>query len=268
MKNPIIKAFAEIKGAKIYYQTIHIGTGFPLVMIHGLANDLRVWQNQFEYFSRFFKPLVYDVRGFGQSTPLEPHFASDDLKDLLDYLKIEKAHIMGVSMGGNIALNFAQAYPEKVAKLVVVDADVYGFKEYSEEFKQLFRETYELGKTKGPLKAKLHWARSPLLQPKNVNEYTQLLETMIRDYSGLHFTDSKLLPQFNWLTINKLEEITAPTLVIIGALDIIDFQRMADLLAQKIPNAQKVIIPQAGHQPQLEFPDVFNKIVEDFLLND
>jgi pimeloyl-ACP methyl ester carboxylesterase len=267
MKNPVIKSFAEINGANIHYQTLNIGNGFPLVMIHGLANDLRVWQNQFEYFSQFFKPLVYDVRGFGQSIPTEEHIAADDLKALLDYLNIEKAHIMGVSMGGNIALNFAQAYPERVAKLVAVDADIYGFDDYSAEFKQLFQEVYELGREKGALKAKLHWARSPLLQPKIISEYTKLIELMIREYSGMHLTDPKLLPGTKWLTFSQLENILAPTLVIVGEYDIIDFQKMANVLSQRIPNVIKVVIPQAGHQPNLEAPEVFNEIVRNFLLS-
>jgi 3-oxoadipate enol-lactonase len=265
MKNPLIKAFCEVNGAKIYYQTIGIGSGFPVVFIHGLANDLRVWQPQLAAFSRYFKPLVYDVRGFGQSSPAEAHFAADDLKALLDRLKILQAHVVGVSMGGNIALNFAQCYPERIAKLVAVDADVYGFDNYTEEFKQLFKETYALGKTKGALKAKLHWARSPLLQPKVWNENTQLIAQMIKEYSGIHFTDPKLLPGANPPTASRLAEIQAETLVIVGENDIEDFQRMANLLVQSIPKAQKLVISQAGHQPNLETPEVFNELVIKFL---
>ncbi|MCU0444716.1 MAG: alpha/beta hydrolase [Microscillaceae bacterium] len=265
MKNPLIKAFVEINGAKIYYQTLGIGNGFPIVFIHGLANDCRVWQPQFEAFSSYFKPIVYDVRGFGQSTPAEPHLAADDLKALLDELQIAQAHIIGVSMGGNIALNFAQCYPERVAKLVAVDADVYGFDDYTAEFKQLFREVYELGKTKGALPAKLHWARSPLLQPKIINEYTPLIAQMIKEYSGIHLTDPKLLPGANPPTASRLIEIKAPTLVIVGENDLQDFQRIADLLVQKIPNAQKIVILQAGHQPNLEAPETFNELVIEFL---
>jgi 3-oxoadipate enol-lactonase len=265
MKNPIIKSFAEVNGTKIYYQTINIGSGFPVVFIHGLANDLRVWQPQFEAFSQYFKPLVYDVRGFGQSVPAEPHLAADDLKALLDDLKISQAHIIGVSMGGNIALNFAQCYPQMVARLVAVDADVYGFTHYTDEFKQLFQEVYELGRTKGALKAKLHWARSPLLQPKVLNENTPLIAQMIKEYSGIHFTDPKLLPGANPPTARRLAEIQAETLIIVGENDIEDFQRMANLLVQTIPKAKKVVISQAGHQPNLETPEVFNELVIKFL---
>ncbi len=265
----LIQDFVEVEGAKLYYEMD--GEGFPVVLIHGLALDCRMWDAQFADFADDFKAIRYDVRGFGKSSfagEPKPHIAAADLKALLDHLEIEKAHLVGLSMGGNIALSFAQTYPERVAKLVSVDADVHGFDNYTEALKELFGEVYQIGASKGALKAKLTWARSSLLQPAHENPYTKALETMIKDYSGLHFTNPKLLPGSKPPTVEGLHQIQAETMIIVGERDTEDFHRIADLLVEKIPNVkEKIVIMNAGHMPNLEHPEGFNRTVKDFLLD-
>lgn len=262
----IENGFLTLKGVDLYYEIA--GEGFPLVFIHGLSIDCRMWNPQFEHFASDYQVIRYDVRGFGKSLfkgEAHEHIAADDLRDLLDHLKIEKAHIVGLSMGGNIALSFAATYPERVSKLVAADADVQGFTEYTPEFRQLLGGIFKIGAEQGILKAKLAWAKNTLLQPVVLNEHTQFMEVMIKDYSGAHFSNPKFLPISKPPTAQILDRIKASTLVLVGEKDITDFQRMADFIHQKVLNSKKEIILNAGHMCNLEQPEAFNEKLGKFL---
>lgn len=264
MKNPIEKGFAPIKNGKLYYEKV--GKGFPLVFVHGLAADCRMWQAQFEYFSRYFQVIQYDVRGFGKSSEAIPHKGAEDLKELLDFLEIDKIHLMGISMGGNIALNFAEVCPEMLSKLVAVDSDIHGFKGYTEAIEQIFGSVMMAAQTEGIEEAKKLWMKSDLIRPYNPTPETERMKQILDEYSGIHFLNAHLLPNSEPRTISRLHEIQAQTLIIVGEHDIPDFQLMADVLHKEIPHNQKIIIRDAGHTPNLEQTDEFNSIVEAFLL--
>src|SRR5262245_57108437 len=112
--------FADIPGARLHYEVA--GSGEPLVLIHGFTLDMRMWDDQFASLARHFQVVRYDLRGFGKSSmpTTEPYTHADDLKALLDCLNIERAHVLGLSMGGSIAINFALNYPAMVDRLVLV----------------------------------------------------------------------------------------------------------------------------------------------------
>lgn len=262
-----MEQYLNLKGAKLFYEDR--GDKFPIVFIHGLGIDHRMWQAQIAYFSKHFRVIAYDVRGFGKSTfekSPEAHVAADDLKALLEHLGLVKAHIVGLSMGGNIALSFAQKYPNKVEKLVVVSSDIQGFDNYTDELKAVFGDVFQTGAKEGALKAKLKWAKNPLLQPyNNTPEIESLMATMLKEYSGVHFTNPHLLPGANPPTIERLSEIKADTLIVVGDKDQEDFHRMADLMLEEIPKSRKLVIPQAGHLPNLEQSEDFNRDLLDYL---
>jgi pimeloyl-ACP methyl ester carboxylesterase len=99
--------YAEVNGTRLYYETA--GAGHPLVLIHGYTLDSRMWDDQFETLSKKYRVLRYDLRGFGKSaypSPDKSYCHTEDLRALLDYLKISKAYVMGLSMGGGIAVEF------------------------------------------------------------------------------------------------------------------------------------------------------------------
>lgn len=103
--------FAEVNGTRLYYEIA--GSGDPLLLIHGSTLDTRMWDDQFETFAQHYTVVRYDVRGFGKSAlPAGESYARpDDLKGLLDYLDIAHASVLGLSMGGGIAIDFVLAYP-------------------------------------------------------------------------------------------------------------------------------------------------------------
>jgi len=112
---------AKVNGTQLYYEVA--GQGPPLVLMHGFLLDTRMWDDQFATFAQQYRVLRYDARGFGKSAlPTEElYLHADDLKALLKYLELPQAHLVGLSMGGGIATDFAILYPELVRTLTVAD---------------------------------------------------------------------------------------------------------------------------------------------------
>src|SRR6185503_9512168 len=129
MLTPQIKSgFANIDNAKIYYETA--GMGIPLVMIHAGVADSRQWNNEFTEFAQSYQVIRYDMRGYGKSEPVDGEFSHmSDLVSLLDALEVhESVVLMGCSMGGGLAMDFALAYPARARALIMVDAGPSGLK--------------------------------------------------------------------------------------------------------------------------------------------
>ena len=115
---PSAQGFADVEGTRLYYQSM--GEGAPIVLLHGFSIDHRMWDGQMAALSAAHRVVRCDLRGFGQSPPpTTPYANADDLKALLDHLGIARAVILGLSMGGGVAINFALAYPEATRALVV-----------------------------------------------------------------------------------------------------------------------------------------------------
>jgi 3-oxoadipate enol-lactonase len=115
------QGIAEVNGTSLYYEIV--GSGHPLVLIHGFGLDTRMWDDQFEAFAQHYRVVRYDMRGYGKTAPPadEGYSHTDDLKALLEYLRIDRAHILGQSRGGAVAIDFALAHPEATGALVLVD---------------------------------------------------------------------------------------------------------------------------------------------------
>ena len=118
--------FAEIHGTQLYYDTL--GEGHPLVLIHGGYMDRRMWDDQFHAFAKHYRVIRYDVRGFGKSElPPVPYADRQDLFDLLNYLGVEKTYLLGLSLGGIIAIDFTLEHPTMVDALILVGSPIPGF---------------------------------------------------------------------------------------------------------------------------------------------
>lgn len=258
---------APVNGAQLYYEMA--GAGETVVFIHGMALDNRLWDAQWASFSKKYKVIRYDVRGFGQSSRAhDPHNPTEDLKALLDYLKIDKAHLVGFSMGGTIALNFAANYPERINKIVTVDADIDGFTNYTPELKDTFDKIIYLASHQGWHDEEQEvWLRSRLMRLYAADNRAIInLSEITADYHGDHFINPRINPNFGSpTTLELLPNIKAPTLVIIGEKDEESIHRIGRVLTEKIPTAQKIIIKDAGHLSNMDKPKVFNKTVMQFL---
>jgi 3-oxoadipate enol-lactonase len=258
---------AVLKDTRLYFEKA--GKGETIVFIHGWALDNRMWDWQWDYFSKRYNVIRYDVRGFGESDRAhDPHNPADELKELLDHLKIEKVHLVGHSMGGNIALNFAAKYPNRVHKVVVADTFLDGFDNNTPEFKTIFDNIVYLASHQGWHDEQQEvWLRSPLMRLYTAEDKAVIsLSEMVADYNGDHFINPRINPEFGQpTTAELLTAIKAPTLVLIGQKDEESLQRISLLLTQKIPNVSKIVIKGAGHLPNMEKPKVFNKLINQFL---
>ncbi|MFH1008014.1 MAG: alpha/beta hydrolase [Candidatus Latescibacterota bacterium] len=259
--------FAEVNGTRLYYEIS--GAGRPLVLIHGSGLDTRMWDYQFDVFARAYRVIRYDARGCGQSAvPTdEPYNRAEDLKALLDHLKIPSANIIGLSMGGAIAIDFTLLFPEAIQSLILVDSRPEGWRSGSPElaaFSQ--RIALEVQENNLAEARRISWEEQPLLAPARKNpRAAMLLKRIVNDYSGWQWTHTNPIRKLNPQAIQRLEEIITPTLIFVGELDLPPFHAIAEVMCQRIRGARKVVLPGAGHVSCVEAPDQFNQIVMSFL---
>lgn len=263
------QSFAEVNGTRLYYEIA--GTGPPLVLIHGLTLDTRMWDDQFDVFAAHYQVIRYDVRGFGQSAlpPTDSYDSSDDLRALLKHLGVAHAHILGLSMGGAFAINFALAYPDMTATLIPVDAAPAALGEFPRTSEEAapFQAVSVQAQEAGIQAVKESWLAHPLFTPAwEKPEVAARLRQMVEDYAGWHWvTPSRRSRIPVPPALQRLSTIRVPTLIIVGERDLSDFRRLADALEQGIPGATKVVMPGVGHMANMEDPVRFNEIVLGFL---
>jgi 3-oxoadipate enol-lactonase len=248
------------------------GHGPPVVLIHGHTLDLRLWDAQVApLVDDGYRVVRYDVRGHGRSEAPASGYTyqnySLDLHDLLDHLKIDApAHLVALSMGGGIALQFALDHPQRVASLVLVDSTVPGF-DYSPDYAEAVEELVRVARSDGPRAALDQvWLTHPLFDGvRRFPDRFDLLKSIVLAYPARDYLDETEYPQPQWQVTDRLDEIRAPTLVLVGEMDLPDFRLIAEILAANISTARLEVIPDAGHLLNLEQPEAFNRALLGFL---
>lgn len=270
MSQHITSGFAEINYMQFYYEIA--GEGHPLTLIHGGLVDRRLWDDQFEVFAQHYRVIRYDLPGYGNSpVPTEPYLITDDLYKLLRFLNVEKTYVMGLSMGGGIAIDFTLAHPEMVDALIPVAAGVSGFLPPATSQQQWAEidALIEQGKIEEAVELENRmWTDGPNRTPDQVdaNVRRRVHEMNLHNYQRQTPDMSVPLPMDDATkAINRLKTIHVPTLVIVGDEDQPYIQTIADKLASDIAGAQKVVIPNTAHHLNMEQPATFNRIVLDFL---
>lgn len=256
--------FADIDGGRLYYESQ--GEGETVVLLHGFATDTRLWQRQIPALAQHYRVIAYDQRGYGRSSlPDAPYAPYDDLAGLLDWLSVAAAHLIGLSRGGGVALDFAIAYPDRVRSLVLVDTMLGGYR-WSAEFRVMNGDVAATARDVGLTQAREQWLKTPLLalawQVEGAGEHCA---QMLADYSGWHWLNSDPARSLRPPAIERLGEVVVPTLVAVGEQDIPDFRAIADRLAAGVPGARLVVLPGVGHMSNVEDPVTFNRIVLSFL---
>jgi pimeloyl-ACP methyl ester carboxylesterase len=259
----------RINGARIHYE--REGSGPPVVFLHAGVADLRMWEPQVNAFAKQFDVVRPDQRGFGESElPPKPWSPVADLLSLMDQLSLESPHLVGCSMGGALAIDFALAHPERISRLVLVGSAIGGFA-FRAEHAHLFVEAATARKA-GDMEA-LNQAMLNLFLdgPERPRGYVAgPLRELFLDMNGraIRSDFDKAAPEQDALAVRRLHEISAPTLVMVGDKDVPTVLEAADLLMNSIPDVRKAVIHDAAHLPNLEHPEQFNRIVLDFLLAD
>ncbi len=272
-----VTGFAEVNGTKLFYEVA--GEGHPLVLIHGGLVDHHLWDEQFAAFAQHYKVIRYDMRGFGDSGLVKvgdaPYTMRDDLHALLHHLGIEKTYVMGLSMGGGMAIDFTLAYPEMVDALIPVAAGVSGFDpEKSAAIEQEERAEAEIeaafAQHDKPLAVELtlrFWTDGPERTPEQTDPAVrQKVKAMTtRNYQRPDDEDAPNPLPLETPAISRLGEIHVPTLIIVGSADVRTILVIADILEKGIKGAKKAVIPDTAHHLNMEKPAEFNQIVLNFL---
>ena len=259
-----VTGFLNINDARIYYE--ERGQGPCVILIHGFAMDRRIWDRQFDLLARRCRVVRYDLRGFGRSDlPQGPYSTLDDLAVMMDQLGIDKACVMGISLGGSLALEFALTCPERVAGLVLAGSTLRGYP-FSDDYVKEFLHYRKIARRQGTAVAQSESMGNPLLRCiARKPSLFEPIKTMIRDYSGFHWLSHDPHRVLYPPAITRLSEITCPVQIIFGQRDIPDLQGVAKQLIAEIKHARSVVIPNVGHIVNMEAPETFNRIVLDFL---
>ena len=262
-----MKDFLEIKGSRIYFEIA--GEGEAIVFIHADGMDSSMWDEQFDYFKQNYRVLRYDIRGFGQSDipSNHPYSFAEDLDILLQHLSIDKTHVVGLSLGGAIGIEFALLYPNKVLSLTLADSGIAG-SGFSQKFLDDLNKIIILAKASKYTEAKAAWLELDIFSySRTLSKVWSRIEGMVTNTSGYRWYGNNQPIDLQPLAADQLQNILAPTLIIIGEHDIADFQEKVPFLHQKIKNSRVVTIPDAGHVSNMDNPERFNKELEVFLEN-
>lgn len=242
-----------------YYE--EVGQGEPLVLLHGHTLDRRMWQWAAPLLEGF-RLILPDLSGHGLS-PLSPNPYAVDLVALLDRLGVERAAVAGLSMGGAAAVSLALHAPDRVRALIPVDAALFGHRMTQWPGPRPFAAT---ARTAGLRTALDQWLADPVFTTAVHCPVGAEIREIVLQYPGAHWlADAPSPVPPGRPDAERLGDIAVPTLVVVGELDLPDFQVIADRLAAEIPGARKAVIPGAGHLSPVEQPEAFAAAVLSFL---
>jgi pimeloyl-ACP methyl ester carboxylesterase len=258
---------ADVNGVKLHYEIV--GDGASLVLVHSGITDSRSWEPQLAAFTKQYRVLRYDMRGFGHSDIAHGTYSNvDDLVSLMAALGMGSAVLLGVSMAGTMVLDTALQHPELIKALILVGSGISG-REHSAEYHQMMDEMDELLAEKG-LDAAIDREMEVWLygRGRTAADVDPTLRASVREMdfynSGRYPPDAepeRILPP----AIGRLNEIRVPTLVMVGDRDVDDVRQAAEELARGIRGARLEVMAGVAHVPNMERPEEFNRLVLDFL---
>jgi pimeloyl-ACP methyl ester carboxylesterase len=271
---------ADINGVKLAYNIF--GNGFPVIFIHGYGAKKEIWKPQVNDISKYFRVITFDLRGTGESDrpnlPYSMEMLATDVKGLMDFLQIQKTHLVGRSFGGMIAQHFALMYPERLEKLILI-ATNYGRRdsEWVEIAKKGRLEEIELLE-KNPEQAfwnKSRWVFHQKFRKKlkdnpkrkfyNLYSAEDLIEEGTKNPSRSQDIINQAEAMKRHFTLERLHEIKNETLLIAASHD---RQTPVSVMAEmnkKIPNSILKVIEEAGHFMTLSRAIEVDEIILNFL---
>ena len=262
-------------GVNLYYE--EVGAGVPVVFVHEFAADHRSWEMQMRHFGQRYRCITYSARGYPPSdipekpTSYSQNRATDDILAVMDHLKIAKAHVVGLSMGGFASLHFGLRHPTRALSLVVAGVGYGAEKDQQGKFKgevqvvaksllsegmEAFAAKYAYGPTRVQFENK---------DPRGFAQFKQELG----EHSALGSANTQIGCQGErpslYDLVDQMRAMTVPTLVLTGDED---WPCLAPsvMMKREIPSAALAVMPNCGHTINLEDPDMFNRIVGEFIV--
>jgi len=254
--------YVTVEGGRLFYE--RAGEGYPVVLIHPGLWDSRIWDRQFEAFAAAHDVVRYDLRGYGRSdVPSLPYSDVRDLRYLLGELDIERCALVGCSIGGQLAIDAALAYPDVVEALVLVAPGLSGYAWRDPGLEVLVEEVRRAvaaGDLEGAMELELAvWA--PLRSGPEVDAWVRGIAMENLHILRVPDTLAEIPPP----ALPRLGELEAATLVVVGDRDIGEIHAIADLLVDRVPGAHKREVADADQLVMVRRPEVFNRLVLDFL---
>jgi 3-oxoadipate enol-lactonase len=265
---PMKTGLAKVNGTSLYYEVN--GKGFPLVFVSGGGIlDRRCWDEQFETFAKTYRAIRYDVRGIGKSArPRETFSHSQDLYALLKFLRIKRAHLIALSVGGAIAIDFTLEHPAMVDHLILA-APGLSSDAKDEANMQSVLALSALTKKEGLERVIQLTLDAPFVVSKENAAAREKIRQIYLDNRDVFESDFPLYvrwqPTQPPATVERLAEIRARALIIRGDNDSPAYISMTDKIGSGINGASKVVIPGGTHFINLEKPKEFNQVVLEFL---
>ncbi len=251
-------AFIKVNGFKTHYEDK--GSGKPLLLVHGACSNTSIWVNQISGLSNKLRVIAIDLPGHGKTEPLSQRGTieryADHVAGFMKEIGLSKAAVGGTSMGGLVVQQLCLKYPQLVEKLILIDSaakipisqEVLNL--YRNQFESTQKLLSEISFSKKTMKA------NPALVQQHVQEDLKTdRKVATEDYEatgGVDFT-------------RQLGKIKAPTLIIMGADDLMITPTMAQFLYENIKGSKLETIPDAGHVNMIEKPDEFNRILVKFI---
>lgn len=262
-------------GVRLHYE--EVGEGRPLVFVHEFAGDLRSWEPQIRYFSRYYRCIAYNARGYPPSDVPEDDVrysverAADDIVAVLDHLGLDRAHIVGLSMGGFATLHLGMRHPERARSLTICAC---GYGADTDKRVQFQKESEALAvrfERDGSGPATAHYAQGPtriqlqIKDPRGWREFADRLAEHSPKGSANTLRGVQVRRASLYDLVDRMAKIAAPTLIVAGDEDEPCIQP-GILMKRVIAASGLVILPKTGHLVNLEDPALFNRLLEDFLL--
>ncbi len=252
------------------------GEGKPIVFVHEFGGDQRSWEPQVRFFSRRYRCITFNARGYPPSDvpdDLELYTqarAVDDIRDVMDALKIDRAHVVGLSMGGFATVHFGMTYPDRTESLVVAAAGYGAEKQYEDYFRGVSMEVARqfeaqgsegFSHTYGMAAARIAFH---LKDPRGWAEFRQMLGEHSAKGSAYTMRGVQARRPSIYDLEDRLKQMMAPTLVVVGDED--DHCLQPGLFMKRvIPASGLAVMPKTGHTLNLEEPALFNSLVAEFL---
>jgi pimeloyl-ACP methyl ester carboxylesterase len=261
-------------GVSLYYE--EVGQGIPLVFVHEFAGEAASWELQVRFFSRRYRTIAYNARGYppsdvpGDVSAYSQDRAADDIRGVLDGLGITRAHVCGLSMGGYATLHFGLRHPSRALSLVVAGAGYGSVAAERERFRQDSALTARRLEEDGMKAVAEFYARGPTRvqfldkDPQGWRAFYERLAAGSAVGHALTLRGVQMTRPSVFELGDRLQRLDVPTLIMTGDEDEPCLEP-ALFLKRMIPMAGLVVMPKAGHAINLEEPDLFNRAVLDFL---
>jgi pimeloyl-ACP methyl ester carboxylesterase len=260
---------------KLWYE--ETGAGQPIVFVHEFAADHRSWEPQMRHFGQRYRCITYSARGYPPSDVPEKaesysqNRATDDIASVMDHLKIDKAHIVGLSMGGFATLHFGFRHPKRALSLVVAGCGYGAEKDQQSKFRSEVETVAKTLTEQGMAKFAEKYAYGPTrvqFENKDPRGFAQFKKEL-GEHSALGSANTQVgvqgqRPSLYDLT-DKMRALTIPTLILTGDEDW-PCLTPSVLMKREIPSAALAVMPNCGHTINIEDPDQFNRIVGDFII--